>query len=254
MIQDDVTRFRLMLQHISEHYKHISNEAINDYVNDIEDILMGCCNINDRFEAIACGAFKECYVLNDDFVIKFASECNETQCEETLMLNAEEAGVEEVFMPTWYCYLYSQGPELLMLDEDSSDREYYDYEQHTYVENPDYTSQHANYIIIQPRILRTVSDAPYINLPHNRLDYDKAPIIDAEGNKVDFETARGFWVSSQTWLQDIVDTYGAEFFNLLAEFLQDNGVHDLHTSNIGYYVNKEDKVVPVIFDCLSDSY
>lgn len=254
MIQDDVMRFRLMLQHISEHYKHISDEAINDYVNDIEDILMGCCNINDRFETIACGAFKECYELNDDFVIKFASECNETQCEETLMLNAKEAGVEEIFMPTWYCYLYSQGPELLMLDEDASDREYYDCEQHTYVENPDYTSQRANCIIIQPRILRTVSDASYINLPHNHLDYDKAPIVDTEGNEIDFETARSFWVSSQTWLQDIADAYGAEFFNLLAGFLQDNGVHDLHTSNIGYYVNREDKIVPVIFDCLSDSY
>lgn len=254
MIQDDVTRFRDMLKNIFEHYKHISNEAIEDYVGDIEDILMGHCNISDRFDAIACGAFKECYELNSDFVIKFASECNDTKCEETLMSNAQINEVGEVFMPTWYCYLDSNGPELLMLDEEASDREYYDYEQHTYVENPDYTYQYANCIIIQPRILRTVGDASYINLPHNHLDYDKAPIVDAEGNEIDFEIACSFWVSSQTWLQDIADAYGVKFFNRLAQFLKDNGVHDLHTSNIGYYINREDKVVPVIFDCLSDSY
>lgn len=254
MIQDDVMRFRCMLQNISEHYKHISDESIEYYVSNIEDILMGYCSINDRFDAIACGAFKECYELNGDFVIKFASECNETQCEEVLMLNAKADNVAEIFMPTWYCYLDSIGPELLMLDEEASDREYYNYEQHTYVENPDYTGQRADCIIIQPRILRTVSDESYINLPNNHLDYDKVPITDAEGNKIDFDIARSFWVFSLTWLQDIVDTYGVHFFNRLAQFLKDNGVHDLHTSNIGYYVNKDNKVVPVIFDCLSDSY
>lgn len=253
-VQADIARFRGMLQHISASYKHISDEAIEDYVADIEAILADECNIEDQLPAIACGAFKECYGLNDDFVIKFASECNDTNSEEALLHNAVEAEVAEIFLPTWYCYLDSRGPSLFMLDEEASAKYYYDYENHTYVDNPDYTSQRADCIIIQPRILRTVSAENYLTLPRNGLDYDKAPIVDAKGNKIDFRTAYDFCVSSQTWLQDIMDTYGFEFFNRLAQFLKDNDVHDLHTDNIGYYVRKDGKVAPVIFDCLSSSW
>lgn len=249
--QEDIDRFRCMLQEISRSYKHISDEAIEDYVYDIADILMGHCNIEDRFNAVGCGAFKECYSLNDDFVIKFASECNNTEIEEALMLKAAEADVAEIFIPTWYCYLSCIGPELFMLDEEASDKGYYNYEEHTWVDNPDYTSQRATCIIIQPRILRTVSNKSYINFPYNELDYNKAPITDNAGNTVDYHIVRNFWVSSQTWLQDIVDAYGLEFFNRLEKFLSDNEVSDLHTDNIGYYTNKDNKVVPVIFDCLS---
>ena len=253
-IQADIARFRSILQHISVSYKHIRDEDIEGYVADVEAILAEKCNIEERFPAIACGAFKECYSLNEDFVIKFASECNDTNSEEALLHNAVESEVAEIFLPTWYCYLESRGPNLFMLDEDASGQCYYNYENHTYVENPDYTSQRADCIIIQPRILRIVSDMEYLTLPRNGLDYDKAPIVDMEDNKVDFRTAYSFCVSSQTWLQDIVDVYGFEFFNRLAEFLKDNEVHDLHTGNIGYYARKDGKIIPVIFDCLSSSW
>ena len=251
-IRVDIERFRGVLQNISASYKYISDEIIERYVADIEDILTGSCDINDRFASIDFGAYKECYSLNDDFVIKFASEDNDTNSEENLFYRAVEDEVAEVFLPTWYCYLDSRGVELKMLEDDMGCYRYcYDESQHTYVENPYYENPVADCIIIQPRILRTVSESSYLVLPRNELDYDKAPIFDAEGNKVDFHTAHKFCVSSQTWLQDIVDAYGLEYFNRLAQFLADNEVHDLHAGNIGYYTREDGKVVPVIFDCLS---
>lgn len=253
-VQADIARFRGMLQHISASYKRISDEAIEGYVADIEAILVGRCDISDKFPTIGCGAFKECYGLNDDFVIKFASEENDTVSEENLLHIAVEADVAEIFLPTWYCYLDSRGPDLQMLDDRASNRYYYSDSRHTYVENPDYTYQIADCIIIQPRILRTVSAKSYLTLPRNGLDYDKAPIVDTEGNKIDFRTAYDFCVSSQTWLQDIMDAYGFDFFNRLAQFLTDNDVSDLHTDNIGYYIREDGKVVPVIFDCLSGTW
>lgn len=251
-IRVDIERFRGMLQNISASYKLISDEVIERYVDDIEDILIGNCDIIDKFDSIDTGAFKECYSLNDDFVIKFASEDNNTNSEENLFYRAVEDEVAEVFLPTWYCYLDSRGVELKMLDDEmASCRYYYDESQHTYVENPDYVNPIADCIIIQPRILRTVSENSYLVLPRNELDYDKAPIFDAEDNKVDFCIANKFCVSSQTWLQDIVDAYGLEYFNRLAQFLTDNEVYDLHVGNIGYYTREDGEVVPVIFDCLS---
>lgn len=253
-IRADVTRFRSMLQHISATYKSIDNTSIEDYVASIETLLTDRSAIESHFTPIACGAFKECYQLNRDFVIKFASYNNETDIEEALLDEAAEAGVAEIFLPTWYCHLNSKGPDLLMLDDEDSSRYYYDEEAHTYVENEDWTSQYADYIIIQPRIAYTVESQSYIHIPRNAMDYDKAPIIDTEGNKVDFRTAYNFYVSSQTWLQDVMNTYGIEFFNRLADFIRENDVHDLHTGNIGYYVRKDGKLAPVIFDCLSCCY
>ena len=251
-IRVDIERFRGMLQNISASYKPISDEDIEGYVADIEDILTGRYDINDRFASIDYGAFKECYSLNDDFVIKFAREDNNTNSEENLFYSAVEDEVAEVFLPTWYCYLDSRGVELKMLDDEMASCRYcYDESQHTYVENPDYVNPVANCIIIQPRILRTVSESSYLVFPRNELDYNKAAIFDAEGNKVDYSVAHKFCVSSQTWLQDIVDVYGLEYFNRLAQFLTDNEVYDLHVGNIGYYTREDDKVVPVIFDCLS---
>lgn len=250
-ISQSVACFYNMLQKISHTYKHISDEAIENYSRDIEDVLAGYCNIRDRFTAIGCGAFKECYELNDDFVIKFVSEYNNTRDEEVLMSKAVEENVGEIFIPTWYCYLSSVGPELLMLDEDASDRYYYNYEEHIWVNNLDYNIQHATCIIIQPRILRAVSEEPYTLLPNNKLDYNKTPIVDSVGQVVDYWIAHNFRVSSQTWLQDVVSAYGLEYFNRLEEFLNNNDVYDLHSGNIGYYVNKDGKTVPVIFDCLS---
>ena len=251
-IRVDIERFRGMLQNISASYKPISDEVIERYVADIEDILTGSYDINDRFDNIGTGAFKECYSLNDDFVIKFVSEDNNTNSEENLFYRAVEDEVAEVFLPTWYCYIDSRSVELKMLEDDMAYcRYYYDESKHTYVENPDYVNTIANCIIIQPRSLRTVSENSYLVLPRNELDYNKAPIFDAEGNKVDCHTAHKFRVSSQTWLQDIVDAYGLEYFNRLAQFLTDNEVYDLHVGNIGYYTREDGKVVPVIFDCLS---
>ena len=251
-IRVDIERFRGMLQNISVSYKHISDEDIERYVADIEDILTGRYDINDRFASIDFGAYKECYSLNNDFVIKFAREDNNTSAEENLFYRAVEDEVAEVFLPTWYCYLDSRGVELKMLDDEmASCRYYYDESQHTYVESPDYVNPVANCVIIQPRILRTVSENSYLVFPLNELDYNKASIFDAEGNKVDYSVAHKFHVSSQTWLQDIVDAYGLEYFSRLAQFLTDNEVHDLHTGNIGYYTREDGKVVPVIFDCLS---
>ena len=251
-IRVDIERFRGMLQNISASYKPISDEVIERYVAGIEDILTGSCDINDRFDNIGTGAFKECYSLNDDFVIKFVSEDNNTNSEENLFYRAVEEEVAEVFLPTWYCYIDSRSVELKMLEDDMAYcRYYYDESKHTYVENPDYVNTIANCIIIQPRILRTVSENSYLVFPRNELDYNKAPIFDAEGNKVDYSVAHKFCVSSQTWLQDIVDAYGLEYFNRLAQFLTDNEVYDLHVGNIGYYTREDGKVVPVIFDCLS---
>lgn len=250
-VQEDVIHFRNMLQEISHTYKYISDGAIEDYVHNIKDILMGYCNIQDRFNIIGYGAYRECYTLNGDFVIKFVSEQNDTKIEEMLMLKAAEANVGEIFIPTWYYYLSSTGPELFTLDEEASDRGFYNYEEHTWVDNPDYTFQRATCIIIQPCILRTVGEKAYLNFPYDEFAYNKNPITDNTNKIVDYQVARSFWVTSQTWLQDIVDTYGLEFFNRLEKFLSANEVHDLHSDNIGYYINKDGKVVPVIFDCLS---
>lgn len=254
-IQADIERFRKMLQNISASYKHIDDKTIEDSVSNLEALMTDRSReIEDFFDPIACGAFKECYSLNEDFVIKFASIQNDTAQEEILLQKAAEANVSEIFLPTWYCSLEGKGPDLLLLNDEDSDRWYYDEEKHTYVENDDYVNQYADCIVIQPRILYAVQEKEYIRVPHNIIDYDKSPVIDENGNKVDFCIIDGFYVSSQTWLQDIMDIYGSDFFNRLLAFLKINDVHDLHTGNIGYYIREDGKTVPVIFDCLSSSW
>lgn len=250
-LQEDLACFRSVLLSVSLHCKPIDARTIEDYVNKMKDILCNQGIIEDFFEPIASGAFKECYDLNSDLVIKFASECNDTEEEQALLQAADEAGVGEMFMPTWYCPLTSFHPELIQLSNEDSYRWYYNERYHTCVENQDYEGQRANYAIIQPRIYDEVREREYMYFPRNAHDYARAPITDAQGNEVEFRVAESCYVTSQTWLQDIVDVYGIEFFYKLSAFLKDNKVHDLHTGNIGYYKRNDGKIVPVIFDCLS---
>ena len=255
IIQADIDRFRNMLQNISISYRHIDEDAIENYVTRIEELLTDRSrSIEEEFSPIACGAFKECYKLNDDFVIKFATWDNCTEQEEILLNSAIEADIAEIFLPTWYCYLESKGPNLLMLDTESSNRWYYDEYNHTYVENDNWVDPYTTCIIIQPCITYTVSASDYIHLPHNHIDYDNCPIVDKNGNKIELEAVSFLCVSSQTWLQDMLNIYGIEFFNRFSQFVKDHDVHDLHTGNIGYYERKDGQIVPVIFDCLSSNW
>jgi hypothetical protein len=249
--------FKEFLEDISRNSKPIDD--IPTLAAKIERILAGKSIIEDEFELLGSGSYKEAYALNDDFVIKFASHYNDT-CEEKRLYNlAIDECVDEIFLETYFYDIpEGQYPTLLYLEECSVSESYAREREDLYEVRDDgdrdYDTIHpkADSIIIQAYAEFTVADRSYENFKYNKLDYAKNPIINkADGSEVAHEEARKFSVSSKDWLQAILDIYGIDTFLSMADFFDKYNVSDLHSENIGYIV-KNGIEFPVVLDWMSD--
>ncbi len=52
-----------------------------------------------------------------------------------------------------------------------------------------------------------------------------------------------YYCFNATWLSEVIACYGEDTFNLLCQFIQEEGIDDLHDNNIGYLNGK-----PILFD------
>lgn len=250
---DDILNFTSALRSASEEYP-LNDSDMKDIISNFADIMSGDIVMEDAFERLGNGCYKECFRLNRNLVIKFASECNRTEQEEDILNRAEEAGIADIFLPTWFVYLESFHPELCVLTEGASGQMTYASEYHTYVTNPDFCGERADAVLIQARIWKTCGEiGGFRRLESNYHDYHRdTPLVDPHtGEVIEFDEARDWSVSDADWLQEVLNYYGAEFFHKAARFMSDNSMYDLHQDNIGYLIDADGKLRPVILDWLS---
>ena len=248
----NITQF---LENISKEYKEIENIPL--LAEKIERILNRDTSMEEEFEAIGTGSFKEAYELNDDYVIKFAAFFNNTEAEMDLNDKAIEECVSDIFLPTWFYEIDSaKRPLMFLIDFDEADYECDDTDGFEKDEDEEGWVRYypkASHIIIQPKIHRTVGSKSYQHLPYNKIEYyQKAAITDNEtGEVIEYEEVRKWQISSKDWIQSVLDLYGIEQFMNIGKFLDDYDVSDLHSENIGY-IEKDGVEYPVIFDCFSE--
>lgn len=250
--------FKEFLEDISRNSKPIDD--ILTLAAKVERILAGKSIIEDEFELLGSGSYKEAYALNDDFVIKFASHYNDTYEEKRLYNLAIDECVDEIFLETYFYDIpEGQYPTLFYLEDCSVSESYAReksalYKVYENSEYPEYSEIHpkADTIIIQVYAEFTVADRPYEHFKYNKLDYAKNPIINkADGSEVAHEEAEKFFVSSKDWLQAILDIYGIDTFLNMANFFDRYNMSDLHSENIGYII-KNGIEFPVVLDWMSD--
>lgn len=249
---DDILNFTAALHSASQQYP-INSSAMEDIISNFTDIMSDKVTMEDVFDRIGNGCYKECFSLTNGLVIKFASEYNRTDEEERILHLAEEAGILPLFLPTWFIYLESFHPELCVLSDGASDQLTYDSKYHTYVTNPDFCGDRANAALIQPRIWRTSGECSSALLESNFHDYWRSgPLCCPHtGEVIEFDEARQWSISDKKWLQEVLNYYGAEFFHRAAKFMEDHSIYDLHQDNIGYLIDADGKLRPVILDWLS---
>lgn len=184
----------------------------------------------DEFQYMGAGAYKECYAISDNKVIKFCTSMNDTDQEAHILKAAAEAGVSHYFVPTDFytldhCFYPSQ---------DFMDYNYYEFEDDD-EDNEDYL---FNAYEIQTRILSTIYDSEF---------YDNKFFIE---NKI---PTYGYpKISFKKWLDLAINIYGLEDVRKLFEFFEDYGINDLHRDNLGFMKRDDGTVVPVIIDWLSE--
>lgn len=226
----------------------------------------------DNFDYVDKGAYKECYELNEKYIIKFTSNENPTRREINLLKNAADAGIDKVFLPTYYIELPTDTvilPE--MTDEARLERTFFTYnswddENESWEQDEDDYTVYAEYAIIQPRMLYTAGR--YIEYCEDDGTYFENI---AEANKnPEFETVDGaalcnvsifaddtyhdFIFSSRAkfWAKDLGSRLTLDEIHTFVEFVNTYFVHDLHMENIGYIADQETgRPIAVICDWLS---
>lgn len=235
----------------------VAENAANTLTDEFRDILENKNSPENVWPLLSHGCFKECYDLKHqtlEVIVKFASNCNETEKEEEIYNAAIAEGLGATFLPSVFIPLAVELPAQY-LDGDSEYSRYnwrYHTSQHTYVAtpNPEYEEPALNYAIVQVRIKSTAFDTPG-NIP---FEYNEHyfrnhfnPIKDKDGVEVEHNLLYSLGVDSYSWLKSVAEKHGKDYIKALGNFIDNNGISDLHERNIGYLMNDE----PVIFDWLS---
>lgn len=226
----------------------IINELnIPDAANKIEDfrsLLLSEESPEQFYDDISYGAYKECYALSPDYVIKFATEDNASETEMSLLSRAFDARVGEVFLPTHFFWLHSCTLPTYYIERESEG--YYNSSLGIYT--CDTTNEDMNAVFIQPRIAKLAEDIDSTTLYFNEKEYAQNPLYVKGTNEiVRFSLIRRLHISCYNWVQDVLDLYGYEFLERLADFIEENEMRDLHWGNIGWTQDRK----PVIIDWLS---
>ena len=214
---------------------------LRDTVESIGNCLEMHCAPGEVSECFSCGAFKEAYHASDSIVVKFCSTDNETKKEQALLAAAKDAGILELFVPTFFHQLPVNLP-VTQLDDTNSSRYTYDYHYHTWCQNSGIEAFELNYLEIQP-IVVPASHIAYEVVRCDRQD----EVIPG----VPMATMRRIPTHNLTWLKSIVENYGKEFFEKFAIFCDDWHIWDLHEDNIGFLRTPEVEL-PIILDWMSD--
>ena len=226
----------------------VSNKEIDNCCDMFERVLKGLFTMDDAFSFIDHGAFKETYSLTDDLVIKFCSIDNNTNDEMYILDVATKAGLNDIFLPTRQIDVsdFAQHCFLSHIAQDYGRG--YSYNSYYKDLNPEY---HADTVLIQKKIKNTYEES-HGYVAHWVSDYALHPVSDSLTNRiVEYSYIRDTMnMEAIDWLQSLMDNFGSEYFYSVGKFIKKHHIHDLHTSNVGYYT-KGDKILPCIIDWLS---
>lgn len=249
-IKRDISNFTEILNNISD-IIHLSTEEISDNVAALRTILANHASPSSELHLLSYGSFKEAYlpagVLKSNeakFVIKFASWQNET-CEEIEILNcADNAGLDEFFVPTYYMHIYSTDLPIYALDDD------------TYDDESDLT---LTDICVQPIVATDfevgdsipVAGSVFSSDRVREKAYNELPLMNGL-EKVSLKDAYRFadLLNIHAWWQAALDCYGLDKCLTLCDFIEKYGINDLSPNNVGY-MKSQGVVCPGILDWLS---
>lgn len=253
-----IDAFERAAREIAEwHDYQIPQADIRDFIANITSMVSHVLSPDEYFDYIQCGTFKECYEGLGKWVIKFASNHNETGAERQILDAAVEAGLSFMFLPTKFIDL----PVQLPAEHLDGGCNYYRYDCTTsatcehHCSDCQYrvkTDTADTYLItaeLQPRGF-TCDSIAWENMPCNKETYDKNPLILQSGEKVPFNRFEDLDIHVISWLRDIIATYGDKNFWKLYDFILKFGISDMHEHNIGYVTTAAGDM-PVFLDWLS---
>ncbi|NLV87522.1 MAG: hypothetical protein GX025_09975 [Clostridiales bacterium] len=220
---------------------------VDDIKSDLFSIAITGGRPADYFNELGHGVYKECYSLFGGWIVKFASPRNNTAAEKQILEAAAEAGLSQVFLKTIFIDLPVELPaDILSSDDDIIDTFLSNYSEFTC------GSDTLNTMIFQPRVAIS-SELPDREVPCWEEEYIKDPLEFTNGIKVPYSQCYSTEISSLTWLQACIDTYGDDIFGRLCEFIDRFHLSDLHTGNIGYLITPNAEF-PIILDWVSQYY
>lgn len=225
-------------------------------IEDVRQMLDTESDPCDYFDYLGYGAFKQCYtLLPGKYIIKFASQYNQTDKEVELCARAAEHEVAAaLFVPTMFIPLNGiKLPAYDLCDNCDDDEMYiYDEDKDEYIDNPDYDWPALVTAIIQPVCTPVSALGGGMYIPYAESEYAERPIRLPSDRPVPYCDVRDLGVGDVDWIQALADQ-GATYFNAVLEFILDNDIRDLHNDNIGWMADPAEpgQLIPVIMDCLS---
>ena len=220
-------------------------------------------NLDQLFDYMSSGVFKECYESGvDGWIIKFANAANSTEEEKYLLSAANEAGVGEIFVPTYFLELPCQifTTYLEEQDDDDDDNSRWVYRDGTYIERSSYISTPSvkqseilAYCILQPEVSPIQTKHLFAccgskwRVPCLIEKYLENPLFWQDGTLVSHKEAyTDIDCPNHFWLQSVINYYGDDYFRTWSKFCNAKYISDLHNANIGYFGEQ-----PIIFDWMS---
>ncbi len=235
---------------------HVNPNKINTLCENLASIIMCHGSPEHYWSLLGYGAFKECYDIGEDVIVKFASEENATDKEEEILALAAEADLSDVFLPSIFIPLDDDKLPTTYLECNFYNPYTWDESAGTYVRNEEvHISKDVefNYIIVQKKIattegkLNSDGENNYFLYNFTTKMYKTENLLDENGKVIPFTVLDSIDIFSKRWLRSAIDRFGSEFLYRLADFNEENHISDLHEHNIGYL----DDGTPVILDWLS---
>lgn len=241
--------------------------AINDEIDDCIRFIIDCvekeASLEDRFDFIGHGAFKECYdlsnLLGEKYVMKLASLANNNLGEKALMEVAKSRGLD-IFPRTWFITLPRSLPMNALWEEYSDSLQ--EWRKKVYTDwtprsdgRPYYTwtatipddannddRVNGNVLIFQERCTPMSAIMPYSDM-YLPSDF----YISKDNFEFDYDACNNSYINSRKWLEIYAEGHSGQAIQDLFTFIQDYDISDLRADNIG--MTEDDR--PVIMDCLS---
>lgn len=254
---------RETLHSIFTRLRHYDKTIRDDAEETLYDLIIRGGYPDDVYRKIGCGAYKECYALSTNFVIKFIAADAGIENEKAIYDYAHSDAYYDVnrfFVKTLFVPLFGFTIPLEHLCYEAWDEDESSSEQVIAAAEKEY----CNYIEIQPRIWRTCGDNDDAYFPYDIDGY--AMIEGGEPEKVDcaFKDENGekfeckelldkLHIHSKKWLQCGFDYFGRDKMEALGNFIEKFCISDLHNDNIGYMKDHCGDMYPVIIDWMSMS-
>lgn len=199
------------------------------YNHSVSDLCLG-----NTLVRMCRGSYKECYPApNKNWIMKSVVHYNDSDLEISILKNAKEANLEDVFIESYYVLVNHLGFG---------------------TETIDGGGEEVSFIILQPKVEVCV-DENYENYRKVRMKMqekiDAFPIYFENGEVLDFEEFREMSIYNYDWLKKAATVYGKEKMTKLKNFITENNISDLHDGNLGFRTIN-DIEYPIILDWMSE--